>query len=279
MLPSFLVKPTSKSRNIRRLRERLSDPALHTVCEEARCPNIGECYSNATCTFLILGDTCTRNCAFCGIVSGRPLPPDPSEPERIAEAVKKLNLNYVVITSVARDDLPDGGARQFAEVVRNLRLNVAVSRIEVLIPDFQGKKTSLQTVLEAGPDVLNHNIETMPRLYSKIRPQADYRRSLELLRRAKEFRPAVYTKSGFMVGLGETREEIEAVLRDLRSVNCDIVTIGQYLPPSREHPKPERYVAPEEFTAFKAYGSGLGFLKVSSGPFVRSSYQAEQAIK
>ena len=297
-LPSFLIKKTPKQENIRKLRRRL-DNAVHTVCEEARCPNIGECFSQGTCTFLILGDVCTRSCAFCGVARGQPQPPDPNEPQRIAEAAAKLNLSYVVITSVTRDDLPDGGANHFADVLRQLRItpclpagrNYAVPahayrqaggrqelRIEVLIPDFKGNEAALRTVLDANPDVLNHNVETTPRLQPQIRPQADYQRSLDVLRQAKEIKPEVYTKSGFMVGLGETDGEVFSVLGDLRTVGCDIVTIGQYLPPSKSNVLPERYVTPEEFIHYRAFGESLG-LRVFSGPFVRSSYHASQLAK
>jgi lipoic acid synthetase len=223
---------------------------------------------------MILGDICTRDCAFCGISHGQPAWPDPNEPAKIAAAVKKLGLNYVVITSVTRDDLPDGGAGQFAKVIGNLRLNVAVSKIEVLIPDLGGDRVALQKVLDARPDVLNHNVETVLRLYPEIRPQANYQRSLKLLKNAKGSGQVVYTKSGFMVGLGERTSEVEALLADLKNSGCDIVTIGQYLPPSRDHRPPERYVTPEEFAVFQAAGEKLGLAKVLAGPFVRSSYHA-----
>jgi len=277
-LPSFLIKRIPKQENIRRIRSLLNDPRVHTVCEEARCPNIGECWGlinqAPTVTFLILGNTCTRNCAFCGVDHGKPQPPDPEEPQRIARAVEKLGLNYVVITSVTRDDLPDGGAGVFAETIRNLRLNVAVSGIEVLVPDFL---ESLTIVLDAKPYVLNHNLETVPRLYPKIRPQANYERSLKILRAAKD--RGIYSKSGFMVGLGETKDEVFSIMRDLRTAGCDLVTIGQYLPPSKDHIKPERYVTPEEFEGYETIGKSLGFLKVFSGPFVRSSYHAGEIVK
>ena len=273
-LPSFLLKKIPKQENIRKIRTLLDDTCVHTVCEEAKCPNIGECFSQGTCTFMILGNICTRSCAFCGVTHGSPAPIDQEEPSKIVEAVKKLKLDYVVITSVTRDDLPDGGASHFAETIRNLRLNAAVSMVEILIPDFQGNENALKTVLDAKPYVLNHNIETVPRLYSEVRPQANYERSLNLLKKAKEINNKVYTKSGFMVGLGENDEEVIAVLKDLREVNCDIVTIGQYLPPSRFHLKPEKYVDPEIFDRWKILGSEMGFLKVEAGPFVRSSYQA-----
>jgi lipoic acid synthetase len=231
---------------------------------------------------MILGNICTRNCRFCGVDKGNPLPPDSDEPRRIAQAVKKLGLNYVVITSVTRDDIPDGGASHFARVIRALR----EIRVEVLIPDFQGNQASLEKVLNANPYVINHNLETVPRLYPRIRPQADYKRSLGVFSRINaknrracpERNQGVYTKSGFMVGLGEKKEEIISVLEDLRSVECDIVTIGQYLPPSKVHPQVERYVPPEEFEEYREIGKDLGFLKVFSGPFVRSSYCAGEII-
>lgn len=220
---------------------------------------------------MILGNICTRSCRFCGVDKGTPLPPDPDEPERIAKAVKKLGLDYVVITSVTRDDLPDGGANHFAAVINVLRNTV---RVEVLIPDFQGNQQALKTVLNANPYVLNHNVETVPGLYPIIRPQADYQRSLSLLKTAKK--SGVYTKSGFMVGLGENKEEVVSVLKDLRAAECDIITIGQYLPPSKAHLKAERYVLPEEFEEYKEAGNKLG-LKVEAGPFVRSSYHAKDS--
>ncbi len=262
-LPDFLIKRIPKQANIRRVRNLLNDSSVHTVCEEARCPNIGECFERKTCTFLILGDTCTRNCSFCGVKKGVPQLPDQDEPQRIARAVEKLGLDYVVITSVTRDDLPDGGASHFAETIRNLRI------VEVLVPDFL---ESLEIVLDAKPFVLNHNLETVPRLYPKIRPQANYERSLDVLRQAK--RHGVYTKSGFMVGLGETREEVFQALRDLKAAGCDIVTIGQYLPPSKDHIRPERYVLPEEFAEYETFED----LKVFAGPFVRSSFHAGEII-
>jgi len=278
VLPNFLLKKIPKRENIRRIRTLLSDPCVHTVCEEAKCPNIGECFSQGICTFMILGNICTRNCTFCGVAHAQPSPPDPDEPKRIAEAVGKLGLTYVVITSVTRDDLPDGGARHFAETIKTLRLTYSTLNIEVLIPDFEGNVDALKMVLAAHPYVLNHNLETVPRLYSKVRPQANYERSLKILNMAKEIKSEVYTKSGFMVGLGETDEEVVLALEDLRKVDCDIVTIGQYLPPSIIHPKPERYVLPETFEKWKSIGKQMGFKKIEAGPFVRSSYQAKETI-
>ncbi len=274
-LPEFLIKKVPKRRNIQRIREILGNNSIHTVCESAKCPNIGECFSQNTLTFMILGDTCTRRCKFCGVEKGIPPPPNPGEPKQIAEAVKKLGLDYVVITSITRDDLPDGGANHFAKTINALRITHYALRIEVLIPDFQGSEEALKTVLEATPYILNHNLETIPRLYPKIRPQANYQRSLTLLKRSKEIKKEICTKSGFMLGFGERKEEVFELLHDLKAVDCDIVTIGQYLPPSKQHIKAERYVEPKEFEEYKIAGDKLG-LKVSAGPFVRSSYQARE---
>jgi len=289
-LPTYLVKRVPKQKHIRRLRELIQDNALHTVCESAKCPNIGECFSKNTLTFMILGDCCTRNCRFCGVNKGVPQAPDPDEPQRIVDTVKKLNLDYVVITSVTRDDLPDGGAGHFAKVIHKLKTSGTETRrygsvrspyrtikIEVLIPDLQGDWNALAKIIEAGPDVLNHNVETVPRLYSQIRPQADYQRSLKVIKQAKQLKNDIATKSGFMVGLGESRDEIFQVVNDLKNAGCDIVTIGQYLAPSKAQAQVARYVAPEEFEEFKSYGEKLG-LKVAAGPFVRSSYRAKEII-
>lgn len=278
-LPGWLLKKIPKQENIRKLRAVLDDAKLQTVCEEAKCPNIGECYLSGTCTFIILGKNCTRNCAFCAVAKGQPTAPDPSEPQRIAAAVKQLNLKYVVITSVSRDDLPDGGASHFAKTIAELRTSNFELRIEILIPDFRGDEASLQTVLAARPFVLNHNLETVPRLYPKIRPQAIYERSLKVLRQAKDSGLPVYTKSGFMVGLGETKKEGRQVLTDLKEVGCDLITIGQYLPPSRLHCQPERYILPAEFEEYKQLGLALGFQQIRAGPFVRSSYQAGEILE
>ncbi|MFA4966841.1 MAG: lipoyl synthase [Candidatus Margulisiibacteriota bacterium] len=276
MLPSYLKKRIPKTHNVSRLREALNDPSIHTVCESLKCPNIGECFSKNTLTFMILGDVCTRNCAFCGCEKGMPLPVDPDEPEKILESVRKLKLNYVVITSVTRDDLPDGGASHFSKAIRALHSKGIA--VEVLIPDFLGNPEALNVVVRAKPEVINHNVETVPRLYPDVRPQADYKRSLNLLLRVKEANPAIYTKSGIMVGLGETDEEVFSVLRDLKGVGCDIVTLGQYLPPSKTHQKAERFVEPESFLHYERVGYKMGFLKVFSGPFVRSSYKAEEIL-
>lgn len=268
-LPPWLKKSLPKNSNILRLRKLLGDDSIHTVCESAKCPNIGECFAKNTATFLILGNICTRNCAFCGIEKGVPAPVDPNEPRKIAEAVKKLGLDFVVITSVTRDDLPDGGTGQFKKVIEGIQ----GIKVEVLIPD----NLDINRLITARPYVINHNLETVPRLYPKVRPQADYARSLKILRYIKEKSPSIYTKSGIMVGLGERDEEVVAVLKDLKAIGCDRVTIGQYLSPSPKHRPPERYVAPDEFDNYASLGEKLG-LKMLSGPFVRSSYHAGDLI-
>lgn len=255
----------------------LRDLELNTVCEEASCPNIGECFNAGTATFLIMGPACTRACPYCDIdFEKKPKALDPTEPTRLAEAVRRLNLNHVVITSVNRDDLPDGGASQFVrciEAVRNVSPNTT---IEVLIPDLCGNWDALELIVQSRPEVLNHNTETVPRLYRRVRPQGSYDRSLELLRRARELAPWIYTKSGIMVGLGETDVEVQQVMRDLRAVDCDILTIGQYLQPSAKHLGVQEFVTPEQFDAWRQWGEALGFLQVVSSPLTRSSYHAEQ---
>jgi lipoyl synthase len=256
----------------------LRDQSLHTVCEEARCPNIGECFNAGTATFMILGDTCTRACGFCAVDSGRPDGLDLLEPYRLAKTVQALGLDYVVITSVNRDDLPDGGASVFAACIRAIRRLRPDCEVEVLIPDFEGNRDALAAVLEAHPVVLNHNIESVPRLYPRVRPKARYERSLALFRQAKEIAPETPVKSGLMVGLGETFEEVVTVLRDLRDAGVDLVTVGQYLRPTPKHLPVDRYVTPEEFDRIREVGDALGFAHVEAGPFVRSSYHAgEQA--
>jgi len=256
---------------IRRLTQALN---LHTICEEARCPNVWECWNNRTATFLILGDICTRRCHYCAVTTGRPLPLDEEEPERVAAAIKTLGLRHAVITSVNRDELPDGGARIFAETIRAIRRELPTCTVEVLIPDFLGDLAALAAVVGEGPEILNHNIETVRRLFPTVRPQGKYDRSLTLLDRAK--RLGAMTKSGLIVGMGETAEEVREVMRDLRAVGCDIMTIGQYLQPTKQHLPVARFYHPDEFTAFKAEGKALGFSHVESGPLVRSSYHAEQ---
>jgi lipoic acid synthetase len=259
------------------VKEILRDLGLNTVCEEASCPNIGECFNAGTATFLIMGPACTRACPYCDIdFEKKPKALDPTEPLRLAEAVKRLNLNHVVITSVNRDDLEDGGADQFVRCIEETRRVSPKTTIEVLIPDLCGNWSALAVILSAKPEVLNHNTETVPRLYRRVRPQGDYHRSLELLQRVREIRPATYTKSGIMVGLGETDEEVRQVLRDLREVDCDILTIGQYLQPSAKHLGVKDFVTPEQFDAWRDYGESLGFLQVVSSPLTRSSYHAEQ---
>jgi len=257
----------------------LDSAELHTVCEEARCPNLGECFSIGTATLLILGRICTRNCGFCAVEHGVSGPPDEEEPEKVAQAVKNMGLHYVVITSVTRDDLPDGGASHFSKTIRAIRALDPEIKIEVLIPDFKGDLASLNTVLEEGPDVLNHNIETISRLYQEVRPQADYRRSLHLLKKAKERNPRTVTKSGFMLGLGETKREIFSLLQDLSEVKCDLLTIGQYLQPRPDRLPVARYIPPEEFEEYKKLGEEMGFKSVASGPFVRSSFHAAQMFE
>jgi lipoic acid synthetase len=257
--------------------ELLSDCKLNTVCAEAKCPNRGECFSRGSAAFLILGPVCTRNCAFCGVESGRPLDVDAGEGERLAEAASRMGLKHVVITSVTRDDLPDGGASAFADAVKRLREKVPDASVEVLIPDFQGDAGSLMTVLDSCPDVLNHNIETVPRLYPSIRPQAIYARSLELLRRASgDGRAAV--KSGMMVGLGETIDEVESLLRDLRSAGCSVVTIGQYLRPSRGQVQVKEFITPEQFADYEKMALKIGFDQAFCGAYVRSSYRAGEMM-
>ena len=254
----------------------MQDLRLHTVCEEARCPNIAECWQHGTATFMILGDVCTRSCAYCAVAHGRPAPADPDEPTRVAGAIRTLGLNYVVITSVDRDDLPDGGAGAFAHTIRQTRALAQECQIEVLIPDFQGDEAALRTVLDAGPDILNHNTETVSRLYRTVRPGGRYLRTLELLDRSRRYRPDIPTKTGVMVGLGETRDELVATLKDVRGVGCEILTIGQYLRPSARHAPLVRYYHPEEFSEMKDVALELGFVHVESGPLVRSSYHAHE---
>jgi len=274
--PPWLKKRIPAVQDIQKVKSILEETTLHTVCEEARCPNLGECFAKGTATVLILGRICTRNCGFCAVEHGTTVPPDEKEPENVAQAVKKMGLQYVVITSVTRDDLPDGGASHFAKIIQAIRALERKIKVEVLIPDFKGDLSSLITVLQESPDVLNHNIETIPRLYPEVRPQANYQRSLNLLKKSKEFYPHILTKSGFMLGLGEKEEEVLALLRDLREVRCDFLTIGQYLQPRPDRLPVVRYVSPEEFEKYKRVGEEMGFTSVSSGPFVRSSFRASQ---
>lgn len=255
----------------------IDELSLHTVCESAQCPNAGECFGNRTATFMIMGDICTRNCAFCAVSHGGPGPLDPAEPENLAAAAGTLGLKHVVITSVTRDDLPDGGARHFAKVVKAVRGRVVGASIELLIPDLQGDRASIAAVVAAGPDVLNHNIETVPRLYEKVRPQADYRRSVSLFKTVKEINPDMITKSGLMLGLGEKAEQVLDVMRDLHDAGCDILTLGQYLRPSVQHIEMKRYVPPTEFDSYKKAALAIGFRAVVATPLARSSYYAREA--
>ncbi len=264
--------------NYARLQGLMREQGLHTVCEEARCPNIGDCWSRGTATFMILGDTCTRSCGFCAVKTGRPGTIDPGEPRRVALAIQRMELRHAVITSVNRDELPGGGAGVFAETIRWTRKLSPGTTIEVLIPDFKGDPDALRIVLDAQPEILNHNTETVPRLYSTVRPQARYERSLEVLRRARELDPGTLTKSGLMVGLGETREELITVFEDLRAVDVDILTVGQYLQPTPAHLPVVRYWTPDEFASLKESALALGFRHVESGPLVRSSYHAEEQV-
>jgi lipoic acid synthetase len=274
--PEWLKVRAPGSETYRRLKELMRQLELHTVCEEAHCPNIGECWDYGTATFMILGDVCTRACGYCAVGHGRPAAVDPAEPARVGNAVDHLGLSYVVITSVDRDDLPDGGASIFAETINAVRQRRPDTRIEVLIPDFRGDPAALQTVLDARPDVLNHNTETVPRLYRRARSGGRYERTLELLDRARTYAPHIPTKSGLMVGLGEDRDELLTTLIDLRRVGCSILTIGQYLQPTREHLPIARYYHPDEFRELKSYALDIGFSHVESGPLVRSSYHARE---
>lgn len=275
-LPDWARKGSPLARGARDVRVLLREGRLNTVCEEARCPNLGECFSRGTATFMLLGDRCTRRCGYCSVKTARPLPPDPDEPRRVAAAAARMGLGYVVLTSVNRDDLKDGGATHFATTVGELRRTVPAARVEVLTPDFVG--AALATVLASGPAVFNHNIETVPRLFPRLRPQGSFERSLEVLAAAKAGSSPVAVKSGLMVGLGETDDEVEAVLVDLRRVGVDIVTIGQYLRPTREHAPVARYVHPDAFAAYEGRAREMGFSTVYSGVFVRSSFHAEEVF-
>jgi lipoic acid synthetase len=277
--PSWLRAPAPVGDNYRELKGLVQRLGLHTVCESAACPNIGECWNHRTATFMILGNVCTRRCGFCAVQKGAPLPVDYDEPRRVAEAVEQLGLKFAVITSVNRDDRKDGGAELFAMVIRAIRDRVPGCGVEVLVPDFQGEHEAMQIVMDAEPDVLNHNIETVPRLYKQVRMGARYDRSLEMLAAAKKMKTSIPTKSGLMVGLGETQDEVIATMRDLRGHNVDIVTIGQYLRPSPKHLPIVRYVPMEEFALYRRLGYEMGFQHVESGPLVRSSYHAADATE
>ena len=273
--PPWLHKRIPCDGEAERVRGLLKDLHLATVCQSAHCPNMGECFSQGTATFMILGDVCTRNCRFCAVKHGEVAPPDPEEPARVAEAALAMGLKYVVITSVTRDDLPDGGADQFRKTVLALHDRLS-ARVEVLTPDFQGDATAIEQVCSAHPEVYNHNIETVPRLYPTVRPAANYEQSLDLIERAKNNLPRGLTKSGIMVGLGETREELLSAMADLRSVGCDLLTVGQYLQPTPDHLPVERFVTPEEFADLETQAKDIGFAGAGCGPFVRSSYHAGQ---
>jgi lipoic acid synthetase len=277
--PDWLKRRLPSGEAFNQVRELIVAGRLHTVCQEAKCPNIWECYSHGTATFLIMGERCTRDCRFCSVETGRPEPLDPDEPLRVAEAVERMGLNYAVVTSVTRDDLSDGGAAHFAATIGAIRRRVPGAQIEVLVPDFQGDTAALATVLAARPNVFNHNIETVPRLYPLVRPQADYRRSLELLRRSGVLVPSIPTKSGLMLGLGEKPEELRQTLLDLREAGCRILTLGQYLQPSPTHLPVEAYVAPDDFTSWREAALEMGFSEVASAPFVRSSYHARESFR
>ncbi len=274
--PGWLKRPLPSDPAFSRTRSLLDDGRLHTVCREARCPNRGECFSRGTAAFLILGDVCTRRCRFCAVTQAKPQSPDPDEPRRVAEAVVRMSLDHVVVTSVTRDDLADGGSEAFAETIRLVRSRRPSARIEVLIPDFRGEVAALRTVLEARPDVLNHNLETVARLYPEARPQAVYDRSLELLRRTVSLAPGLPVKTGLMLGLGERPDEVESTLRDLLEVGCRILTMGQYLQPKIDCLPVARFVPPEEFEDWREMALKMGFARAACGPLVRSSYHAEE---
>jgi len=278
-LPEFLRRGTTHFESLTDLKRDLRRLKLHTVCESARCPNIHECFHRGAATFMILGNLCTRGCTFCSVPKFNPRrqdsPLDPDEPKNVARMAAEMNLRYVVITSVNRDDLADGGSRHFAETVQQVKLALPNAQVEVLTPDFDGNLDAVATVLDAAPDVFNHNMETVPRLYRSVRPQANYRQSLDVLQFAKTYRPQALTKSGLMVGLGETHEDVQSLLRDIQAAQTDIATIGQYLQPTRRNRKVSRYIPPEEYEAWREYGLSIGLKNVFAGPFVRSSYMAD----
>ncbi|MFC1920550.1 lipoyl synthase [Chloroflexota bacterium] len=278
-LPAWFKQEPGDIKTVSNVQKLLKELNLHTICENAQCPNARQCLSQRTATFLILGNTCTRHCTFCAVKKGAPAPADASEPHHLLEAAQKLGLKYIVVTSVTRDDLPDGGASHFAEVITCLRNNIEDAVVEVLVPDFLGSAESIKTVVNASPQVINHNVETVPRLYPSVRPEADYNRSVELLSLVKELSPDIVTKSGLMVGLGETREEVIELMNDLREAECDLLTIGQYLQPSERHHPVIRYVTPEEFSEYEDIGRKMGFTDVASAPLVRSSYKAAEMYR
>jgi lipoyl synthase len=277
--PAWLKVRAPGGPNYLRLKQMMRDLDLHTVCEEAHCPNVGECWEHGTATFMILGDVCTRNCAYCAVAHGRPPRYDIEEPSRVAEAIGEMRLQHAVITSVDRDDLPDFGAYIFAETIRQIKQRLPECSVEVLVPDFQGNEDSIRTVLDAGPDIYNHNTETVPRLYKRCRPGGRYERVMQIFRTSKRIAPHIPTKTGIILGMGETIEEVEIVMRDLRAVDVDILTLGQYLRPSDGHIPIDRYVTPEEFRHLRDAGMAMGFRHVESGPLVRSSYHAWEQVQ
>ncbi len=278
--PDWIRIKIPNSQQVSHLKAKLRNSKLHTVCEEATCPNLNECFSNGTATFMIMGDICTRRCPFCDVAHGRPEPLDPNEPHNLAQIVVEMGLKYIVITSVDRDDLRDGGAAHFVHCINAIRQAVPTIKIEVLVPDFRGRmETALNIFKQAPPDVFNHNLETVPRLYKQSRPGADYQHSLDLLKAYKQQQPNVATKSGMMLGLGEEIHEIEQVMQDLRDHDCDMLTLGQYLQPSRYHLPVQRYVTPQEFKQLSELGNQMGFKNVASAPLVRSSYHADLQAK
>ncbi len=277
--PEWLRRSAPDPVVLAKMKELVDGLQLHTVCQSAYCPNQGECFARGVATFMILGDVCTRSCAFCAVQHGQPAPPDANEPEHVVEAVARLGLRHVVITSVTRDDLPDGGAYQFAKVIQAIRSYDPGITTEVLIPDFQGSLSALEIVVASHPVIINHNVETVPRLYPQVRPQANYERSIQLLKRVKSMGKELFTKSGLMLGLGERYKEVIQVMEDLREVDCDFLTIGQYLRPSINHHEVVRFVPPVEFEEYKNGGVAMGFRGVASAPFVRSSFQADKMFK
>lgn len=277
--PSWLKVKAPGGKSYVHLKHLMRDLELHTVCEEAHCPNVGECWDHGTATFMILGDVCTRNCAYCAVAHGRPPKYDPSEPERVGKAAAEMRLQHVVLTSVDRDDLPDFGAWAFAETIRQIKTASPGTSVEVLVPDFQGSEPSIRAVLEAEPDIYNHNTETVPRLYKRCRPGGRYERVMEIFRTSKRIAPHIPTKTGIILGMGETNEEVLVVMRDLRDVDVDILTLGQYLRPSDGHIPLDRYVTPEEFRQLREAGMAMGFRHVEAGPLVRSSYHAWEQVQ
>jgi len=277
--PPWLKRRLPTGPDFERVKALINKGGLHTVCQEAKCPNMWECFSKHTATFMIMGSRCTRSCRFCAVDHGPIAQPDPKEPAKVAEAARKMGLSYVVITSVTRDDLPDGGAAFFAQTIQEVRKQIPDALVEVLIPDFQGNAEALKTVLKARPDVLNHNIETVPRLYSTVRPEANYNRSLEVLKQARQYDKSVATKSGLMLGLGELPDEISRTLEDLVKAGCCMLTLGQYLQPSKQHLQVERFIPPEEFDSWQKTALEIGFSQVAGGPFVRSSYHAKELFQ